>query len=78
MNIAESGRARQQYKIQDGRCCWCGNPFPLSKLTRDHAIPRSLGGSTDWDNIVLACERCNSRRGDSLPDKPLEFAMVKP
>jgi len=67
MKITDSGKARQQYQLQSGRCAWCSRDFPLEKMTRDHAIPRSLGGSPDWDNIVLACEPCNYRRGDNLP-----------
>jgi hypothetical protein len=36
-------------------------------MTRDHYIPRSRGGGTDWDNIVLACARCNESRGNAMP-----------
>ena len=36
-------------------------------MTRDHAIPRAHGGDPDWPNIVLACAKCNERRGDTMP-----------
>lgn len=35
-----------------------------SKLaTLDHVIPCSAGGTDGFDNLVLACFRCNQRRG---------------
>lgn len=29
----------------------------------DHLHPESLGGSGDVDNLVLACQGCNRRKG---------------
>ncbi|MEP1061243.1 HNH endonuclease [Phormidium sp. FACHB-592] len=29
-------------------------------------MPRSKGGTHTWDNVVTACEKCNSCRGDRL------------
>jgi 5-methylcytosine-specific restriction endonuclease McrA len=29
----------------------------------DHVIPRRLGGSHSWDNLVAACPACNHRKG---------------
>lgn len=45
-------------------CQYCGS---TKKLTLDHVIPRSKGGKHSWDNVVIACERCNSRKGDRTP-----------
>ena len=42
-------------------CQYCGSS---KRLTLDHVMPRSKGGSHTWDNVVTACERCNSRKGD--------------
>ncbi len=42
-------------------CQYCSSG---KRLTLDHVIPRSRGGSHTWDNVVTACERCNSRKGD--------------
>jgi 5-methylcytosine-specific restriction endonuclease McrA len=30
-------------------------------------IPRSKGGKHRWDNVVIACETCNGRKGDRSP-----------
>jgi sugar phosphate isomerase/epimerase len=39
-----------------------------AELTVDHVIPVSRGGAPDrWDNVVLACKRCNWRKADHLP-----------
>ena len=46
------------------RCEYCHYPEPLSSapLSIDHLQPQSLGGSDDFDNLALACRRCNERR----------------
>jgi len=33
-------------------------------LTYDHVIPRSKNGKTTWNNIVMACSKCNSEKQD--------------
>src|SRR3970282_360244 len=43
------------------RCAYCG---ARTKLTRDHMVPRSRGGTMSKDNIAPACESCNMRKGD--------------
>jgi 5-methylcytosine-specific restriction endonuclease McrA len=45
-------------------CQYCSSG---KRLTLDHLIPRSKGGSHTWNNVVTACERCNSRKGDRTP-----------
>ncbi|HBL10086.1 MAG TPA: HNH endonuclease [Cyanobacteria bacterium UBA11162] len=47
-------------------CQYCGS---TKQLTLDHVIPRSKGGKHSWDNVVTACERCNSRKGDRTPQQ---------
>ncbi|MDX2230180.1 MAG: HNH endonuclease signature motif containing protein [Leptolyngbyaceae cyanobacterium bins.349] len=45
-------------------CEYCHSPERLSanRFTVDHVIPKSLGGSDEFDNLALACRRCNERR----------------
>ncbi len=38
-------------------------------LTRDHVIPISRGGTNEWTNVVTACSKCNTRKGNRLPDE---------
>jgi 5-methylcytosine-specific restriction endonuclease McrA len=51
-------------------CQYCSKEFSRSHLTLDHVRPLSLGGKTRWDNIVAACQRCNSLKGNKLKMKP--------
>jgi 5-methylcytosine-specific restriction endonuclease McrA len=52
---------REVLRRDHHRCQYCGS---TKNLTLDHVIPRSKGGRHTWDNVVTACERCNSRKGD--------------
>ena len=53
---------RDEYK-----CQYCGKNFPIKELNMDHVIPRDRGGSTTWENVVISCIRCNSRKSNRLP-----------
>lgn len=35
-------------------------------LTLDHVIPKSKGGSSDLNNLVTCCRKCNRRKKDNL------------
>lgn len=49
------------------RCQYCGDSPGREKLTIDHVVPRSKGGRSTWNNVVVACVQCNSEKGDRLP-----------
>ncbi len=58
-------------------CQYCHTRFPTSQLTCDHVVPRSLGGETNWENIVTACNSCNTKKGNMrLEHTP--FQLKKP
>lgn len=50
-------------------CQYCGTTPGRHHLTVDHVVPRSRGGSHDWDNLVTACTRCNQRKGSLTPEE---------
>lgn len=61
---------RRNIFLRDHHSCqYCGVHPPDDELTIDHVIPRSRGGRTTWENVVLACTRCNMRKGDRLPSE---------
>ncbi|MFY0689438.1 MAG: HNH endonuclease [Cyclobacteriaceae bacterium] len=66
------------FKRDNYECQYCGT---RKDLTIDHLVPRSLGGKSNWTNLVTACKGCNSRKGDLLIEKTdfqLKKAPVKP
>jgi len=50
------------------RCQYCGERFDSHELTFDHVVPRSRGGQTVWDNILMACVACNTRKQHTMPN----------
>ncbi|WP_347156810.1 HNH endonuclease [Pontibacter chitinilyticus] len=59
--------SRHNIMRRDNYCCqYCG---AVRNLTLDHLLPRSRGGATNWQNLVTACSRCNTRKGDRTPEE---------
>jgi 5-methylcytosine-specific restriction endonuclease McrA/uncharacterized coiled-coil protein SlyX len=61
-------RVRKRLWEANPRCHWCGEPLSFEASTIDHVIPRSRSGSDLPDNLVLACEPCNTKRGHQMPE----------
>jgi 5-methylcytosine-specific restriction endonuclease McrA len=61
MNISPS--RSMIYRRDNHTCQYCG---ARSKLTIDHVIPRSKGGEDSWENLVVACSSCNTKKGNML------------
>ena len=60
------------------RCQYCNERKVMSELTYDHVTPRARGGQTVWTNIVTACTRCNSRKGQMTCDEAGMFPRNRP
>ena len=54
------------YTHYSNTCCYCGGKFSTKELNLDHVVPRTKGGRTDWNNIVLSCVLCNTIKDDRL------------
>ena len=66
------------FKRDGHKCQYCGTQ---KDLTLDHLIPKAKGGKTSWNNLVTACKKCNSVKGDySLEEAGLrlDFQPFKP
>jgi 5-methylcytosine-specific restriction endonuclease McrA len=55
---------RNLFLRDDYTCQYCGRRCNTDHLSVDHVLPRSRGGSTTWENCVLACVVCNARKAD--------------
>jgi len=40
-------------------------------MTKDHIIPRALGGSDDPENLQVMCQRCNLKKGCCMTQREL-------
>lgn len=69
------------YARDGGRCQYCGAGVRRDEITYDHVVPRALGGTTTWENIVTACVECNQKKGGRTPAQAglrLRSAPVRP
>jgi 5-methylcytosine-specific restriction endonuclease McrA len=60
---------RNVFKRDRFTCQYCGRQPGSDELTIDHIKPRSQGGPLSWENCVLACIECNSRKADRTPEQ---------
>lgn len=61
-----SQTSRLALYLRDGlSCAWCGDSVENgAQLSLDHLKPHIKGGTNQVTNLVTACKRCNSSRGD--------------
>jgi 5-methylcytosine-specific restriction endonuclease McrA len=55
-------------------CQYCGGRAE----SIDHVVPRSRGGKHEWENVVAACRRCNTRKMNRLPHEAGLRLLRKP
>lgn len=66
------------FKRDNYECQYCAT---RRDLTIDHVVPRARGGKDSWVNLVTACKKCNTRKGDFTPEEanmPLRRKPFKP
>lgn len=66
------------YLRDKGKCAYCRVELTLKQSTQDHVQPKSRGGKTVWENIVLCCFPCNQKKGDRTPAEAGFTLHVKP
>ncbi|XP_050225626.1 uncharacterized protein LOC126675089 [Mercurialis annua] len=47
-------------------CQYCSSH---EDLTIDHVQPSARGGEWTWENLVAACSKCNSKKGQKTPEE---------
>ncbi|MDQ8021749.1 MAG: HNH endonuclease [Moraxellaceae bacterium] len=59
-------------------CAYCGGEFSVHRLTRDHVLPVSQGGTDIWMNVVAACRSCNQRKAGRTPEQARMLLLYAP
>lgn len=54
-------------KPDSAKCVYCGCRATGTKLTVDHVVPLSRGGTNKKSNRVWACKTCNNFKSDRTP-----------
>lgn len=60
-------RKKVLFNRDDWQCQYCGVQLVRHEVTVDHVVPRSCGGVTSWRNCVVACLKCNLKKGSRTP-----------
>lgn len=75
---AEGSYSFQQWeelkKKYNYMCLCCKQQEPFIRLTTDHVVPLSRGGSNDISNIQPLCRSCNGRKFVSSTDYRTQYA----
>jgi len=69
---------RNIFARDKNKCQYCGKRYPTSELSLDHITPRSMGGKSNWENIVCACTKCNVKKGGQSPQQSGMKLIQKP
>lgn len=70
---------RQGLFVRDnGQCGYCLRRLNLQDSTIDHIIPRSRGGKHIWENLILCCKKCNTKKGNKLPQEAGMKLQMRP
>jgi 5-methylcytosine-specific restriction endonuclease McrA len=65
--------------IRDNYTCqYTGKKLRPGEGNIDHVVPRSRGGSTAWENCVLACKQVNAKKADATPEEAGLKLLKKP
>jgi len=59
-------RAKEDLRV---RCYLCGKLIPKGHRHVDHIVPLSKGGTHRPSNLAVACDICNMRKHDKLPEE---------
>jgi len=56
--------------IRDGGICqYSGEKLKIEEANIDHPLPKSRGGSSTWENMVLCHKEINSKKGSKTPEE---------
>lgn len=70
---------RQKIKLAQkyaNKCFYCNHDVMASEATRDHFFPKCQGHALNG-NQVVACAKCNHRKGDAIVCRDLVVRFIK-
>ena len=50
-------------------CIYCLNPIQFGQDTLEHKQPLSCGGDNEYNNLAIACQKCNSSKGKKTEEE---------
>lgn len=59
---------RQMLEDQGHVCAYCEVPL-FGEFHVDHMLPLSRGGSNDWSNLAITCDRCNRSKHNKTTEE---------
>ena len=66
-------KEKKIYQKTGGKCWLCDRELSIAEFTKDHVIPKSLGGRGEIDNLMPAHQYCNSVKGSTIVRDSEEF-----
>lgn len=60
---------RELFRRDKNLCLYCGDQFPVAKLSRDHIVPTCKNGANTWSNTVTSCIDCNLKKAGRTPEE---------
>lgn len=64
------------YRLANGVCQKCKKNIDDEDIHYDHRIPWIKGGSSDFNNIVVLCKKCNLSKGKKFEEEYLVSGVV--
>ena len=56
----------------------CIKKLKRNELNIDHVLPKSRGGGTSWENLVISCIPCNAKKDNKTPKEAGMHLLRKP
>jgi 5-methylcytosine-specific restriction endonuclease McrA len=79
MPMREVRLTRRNLLIRDNYTCqYSGEKISYDSGTIDHVIPRSRGGGTTWENLVMCTKSINAKKADRTPEEANLKLLKKP
>jgi hypothetical protein len=60
---------RNIYRRDNGYCQYCAKKVKSDDWEIDHVLPKSRGGKSSFDNVVLCCTKCNRKKANRTPSE---------